>query len=473
MKRLLGDYQLLETRDAPDACTFAYRAQRGELAAPVELRVTGGCGFAKSCAAADAPGAAGPSSTDWRKLQHPNLVRVRDMFAAEGCVVYATDLKEATPFDEYLLAHGGILEAEEALDLLLPVGEALAHLHAEGRIHGGVDLRSIRVEQGTERAFLASLSPCAAMGLYTRPECVPGSLETCPAEPMRAHWPPTPGFDVRAFGALLRQSMTGTAARPGEPPPVSLPPDLGAALEEAVAGTASMPELLDRLRSLRPGLQRQALERRTRASAIRLEGRRRKRERRGHRRRAIDRAQLEAPDLRSPRGVAQRFARLGRAAQASAFLLMAALSSRIPLEGLTRAAPPALPGVVATSHPGAHGPAAAPAPPAPAVVQAPNPPAPTPVAGPRPRNPEERLFLSVAQAAWEHPTGPDTYAPRLKSVWELVRSLPAEERDRVATKKDLLELRKTSARAPDQGYRELDRLIQRCRQHLDQRAGGG
>lgn len=458
---MIGDYHLEDTRESPDPCAFAYRAVRTGAASPVEVRVTGGCAYAKSCAAgtcASKPDAA--THSHLKSLEHPNLLRIRDLSVEEGCIVYATDLRESTAFEEYLTRAGGMLDPEVALDLLLPIGEALAHLHREGLIHGGLDLRCVQVEQGSERAYLGSFSACAAMGLYGEPECRPGLVDPCPAEILRQQWPPGPQVDVQAFGRVLRHALTGASPGTGGPPPVSLPPELGAMLSETEAGKTTMFELVDRLHALRQTLHRKVPDRRGGADAIREAGRRRKEERRQAQRRAVDRSQLDFTGPVNPRGLARRFSRLGRIGQATLFLFMVALSSQLPLEAMLGAGPEVGPAQGRTR----------------AIQKKPEPirkrPKPAPKKPEPARSPQERALQQMAAKAWENPTGPETYGKRLKTVWAFVKSLPTPERENVASKKTLLGIRKISARSPDQGYRELDRLIQRCQQHLKDKDRG-
>lgn len=478
MAKSIGEFELETTRESPDPCCFAYKAVRRGTSTEVELRVTGGCESVLACFDKTASSVhARDHHARLKSLEHPNLLRIRELDADAGCVLYTTDLRKSIPLDEYLQRGPGFLEAEVALDLLLPLGEGIAQLHQEGLVHGDLSPASILVEEGTDRAYLASLPICGVLGLPGQPSCDPSCSANCPMEPVaRKHWPPIAPLDIEGYAALVYYVLTGAARGEGGPGEEALHPGIREILDKAQEtpieseNPARMEDLLEALRVVRKSLQRKAVERRSRAARLRQEGARKKLDRRNRLRRAGDRARLEALEARQ-RTLGYRFSQLGFLSRSFLFLCLAVASSQIPLEALVAQEPP---------------------PPAPTRRPKPSPrPKPKPGAGtttpgkPKPsatpktpnksrdglvgRTPAEKKLLALADQTWEHPTGTkEVFSARFKGLWNFLKSMPMQERDEVGSKGALTKLRKVVRKRPVEGYRELDRMIQKGREYLKQ-----
>src|SRR5690606_24561666 len=182
------------------------------------------------------------------RLDHPNLVRVRDLetvaepaadFPA-GAVFFTADFIDGQPADRALAGAG----AGDRLAMLVAIAEdaaaALAHLHAAGLLHCDVKPANLLVvERGAEPAAvlvdlgLAQLAGGATLSrgtpIYMAPEALAGF--------------PEPRSDLHALGATLLHAASGR------------PPALGAA-EPAARAAAWLPpalcDLLDRLRAPEP-----------------------------------------------------------------------------------------------------------------------------------------------------------------------------------------------------------------------------
>jgi serine/threonine protein kinase len=463
LAKSIGEYDLETTRDSPDPCCFAYQAVRRGSDTEVELRVTGGCDCAMGCFNGSTQA---PFNDDHhsrvKSLEHPNLLRIRELDADAGCILYTTDIRHSTPLDEYLRPLGGFLEAEVALDLLLPLGEGIAQLHREGVVHGDLSPQVVLIEESTERAYLASLPICGVLGLPGLPSCNPSRSSSCPLEPVAQKcWPPVPVLDIQGFGSLLYFALAGANPNQGGPGESSMHPGLREILEQALEtpleaqNPPSFENLLEALRQARSSLHRQEFERRSLASQLRHAGVAKKRERRNKLRRAGDRSRQRASSRRS---LGSRFARLGGVTQAALFFLLASFSSQLPLETLV--APPP----THRSHskrPKNH----------PKRPKKPSKPKPKPVTKPQlqGRNPAEKALLVVAEETWKNPTrSKKTFNTRYKTVYSFVRSLPKKERDAVGNKSALVRIKTLFHRDKDKGYSQLDRLVRDCREYLKQ-----
>ena len=67
-------------------------------------------------------------------MQHPNIVKVLEMFDANGTSYIAMNYLDGGSLDDYILRHEH-LDADEAIKLICPVADALRHMHEAGMLH--------------------------------------------------------------------------------------------------------------------------------------------------------------------------------------------------------------------------------------------------------------------------------------------------------------------------------------------------
>jgi serine/threonine-protein kinase len=77
-------------------------------------------------------------------LRHPNIVAVHDVGEAQGIQYFTMEFIEGLPLDRRLLR--GPLSAEEAVDIVIPVAEALHYAHGEGVVHRDIKPSNIIVD---------------------------------------------------------------------------------------------------------------------------------------------------------------------------------------------------------------------------------------------------------------------------------------------------------------------------------------
>lgn len=428
----LDSYEVVEKLPGGTAAQATYVARRADRHETVELRVTKGCAHAAACFdGCGTGGGCGGKARKARKVLHPNLERVREYATERGLLVTVTDHRAARSLRDFLAEREGI-DADVALDLLLPVGLALAEVHEAGFVHGAVLADQVRVEEGTDRAYLPHVPGCSSMGLYQDAECRPQDNPDCPVGPA-THWPPRLGDDIQAFLGLLAGAVGGPEQQVFED---------GLADIDPMATT--MPEVLDRLRLLRVLIQEHRDLRRGKVSMMNMKLRQRKLETR-----AMVRPEL--PERGFWGRVNEAFDRLSAAGRAGLFVVVAAASFPVP----------AVDQVLASTQASTEAPAAVPAiaaVPRPAKPKAP----PAPQATAPKLAPEAAAVVALAEEAWKAPTDEGSFASRLKVVWAYFKSLSPEGRNELGGKEALLEIRKQAARSTE-GYGTLDRLIARCR----------
>ena len=146
------------------------------------------------------------------KLNHPNIVQAFDVGQAGDCHYFVMEFVDGRSVYEALKADGAYTE-EAALDVVIPIAEALAHAHDRGLIHRDVKPRNIMItvggvpklaDLGLARLFGDAEAAREEKGrtlgtpLYISPEQIRGDEEIGPPA------------DVYGLGATLHHMLCGS-----------------------------------------------------------------------------------------------------------------------------------------------------------------------------------------------------------------------------------------------------------------------
>lgn len=74
---------------------------------------------------------------------HPNIISVRDFFIANNTVYLVMNYLEGVTLKEYLKSKDSMLSFEEALQIMMPVMDALRPVHSAGMLHRDISLDNI------------------------------------------------------------------------------------------------------------------------------------------------------------------------------------------------------------------------------------------------------------------------------------------------------------------------------------------
>jgi formylglycine-generating enzyme required for sulfatase activity len=147
------------------------------------------------------------------QLDHPNIVRVRHFFEANGTAYLVMDYYEGISLAEHLDNQGGRLPEESAKQLLLPILDGLRAVHAKGFLHRDVKPQNIylaRTDTGGVRPILLDFGAARqAMGERSRSLSVVVSAGYAPFEQYQRKGTQGPWTDIYAAAAVLYRAVTG------------------------------------------------------------------------------------------------------------------------------------------------------------------------------------------------------------------------------------------------------------------------
>jgi serine/threonine protein kinase len=148
------------------------------------------------------------------RLDHPNIVRVRQYFEANASAYLVMDYYQGITLAEYLERQpGGRLPADTALALLQPVLDGLRAVHAKGLLHRDIKPANIYLAQtdtGGARPILLDFGAARqAVGERSRSLSVMLTEGYAPFEQYSRKGHQGPWTDVYGAAAVLYRSVTG------------------------------------------------------------------------------------------------------------------------------------------------------------------------------------------------------------------------------------------------------------------------
>ena len=151
------------------------------------------------------------------RLDHPNLVRVRDFFEENGTAYLVMDYYDGLTLGEYLTRQpGGRIPEAQAIGILLPILDGLREVHAKGFLHRDIKPANIYLTAGNRPILLDFGAARQAMGEHSRSLSVVLSEGYAPIEQYQRNGKQGPWTDVYGAAATLYRMITGVD------PPIAL-----------------------------------------------------------------------------------------------------------------------------------------------------------------------------------------------------------------------------------------------------------
>ena len=145
-----------------------------------------------------------------RRLNNPHIVRVHDLFEANGTVYYVMDYIDGENLAERLLRYGHPMSEPEAMNYFTQVLDALEAVHAEGLVHSDLKPANIMVDKNGNAILIdfgASKQMANNNGVtVTKVSYTSGYAPFEQIEQDVAHF--GPWTDIYALGATLYALLT-------------------------------------------------------------------------------------------------------------------------------------------------------------------------------------------------------------------------------------------------------------------------
>ncbi len=203
----LGPYRSLVKQPSAEPMVAVFAAQHGTTGKRVELRV-----LKRFLMPDDAASVRFLQAMETiRGIDHPRLPRLRDFGNLDGTVFYALEARETVTLRDYLEENLYRLSPLLVLDLLLPVGEALAAMHEKGIAHRDVSPDSIRIDRVTETAGIGHFGMLRILRLPTLTDSgfqLPFSTAAHTPEAEEG-WEEDSRTDLYLFATVIHHAVTG------------------------------------------------------------------------------------------------------------------------------------------------------------------------------------------------------------------------------------------------------------------------
>ena len=147
------------------------------------------------------------------QLDHPNIVRVRHFFEANGTAYLVMDYYQGLSLAEYLDQRGGRLPEDQAKLLILPTLDGLRAVHAKGFLHRDLKPQNLylaHLESGGVRPILLDFGAARhAMGERSRSLSAIITPGYAPFEQYHRNGVQGPWTDIYSAAAVLYRMVTG------------------------------------------------------------------------------------------------------------------------------------------------------------------------------------------------------------------------------------------------------------------------
>ncbi|MEQ8173839.1 MAG: protein kinase [Syntrophomonadaceae bacterium] len=140
---------------------------------------------------------------------HPNIVSIRDFFRENSTAYFVMNYVEGQTFKEYIESKGGRLEYEDALQIMMPVFDALQVIHKTGILHRDISPDNIFITGKGLVKILDFGAARHALGEHSKSLSVILKPGYAPEEQYRSKGIQGPWTDEYAAAATFYRALTG------------------------------------------------------------------------------------------------------------------------------------------------------------------------------------------------------------------------------------------------------------------------
>ncbi|WP_189484286.1 serine/threonine protein kinase, partial [Alishewanella tabrizica] len=146
------------------------------------------------------------------KLRHPNVVRCRDLFTANGTAYLVMDFEDGLPLDELvssLEAQGSRYTEQQLLHFLLPLADGLAYIHSQGVLHRDIKPANVFIRRSDGSPVIIDFGAAKQNFALASQSQAPFTEFYAPLEQIEGGGEAKPTVDIHAFGGLMYRLATG------------------------------------------------------------------------------------------------------------------------------------------------------------------------------------------------------------------------------------------------------------------------
>jgi serine/threonine protein kinase len=145
---------------------------------------------------------------------HPGMVAVQYFFQANGTAYLMMEYLEGVTLDAYLKAHGGMIPFKEAMNVMMPIMDALREVHKAGILHRDVSPDNIYITSAGPVKLLDFGAARFALGQHSQNFSIILKEGYAPEEQYRSKGHQGPWTDVYACAATIYRAITGKIPTP-------------------------------------------------------------------------------------------------------------------------------------------------------------------------------------------------------------------------------------------------------------------